>query len=42
MTFEEIVEKIFEGSLKPEEVTEEQLEYVQELINDLLASRVLH
>ena len=42
MTFEEIIEKIFEGTLKPEEVTEEELEYIQELINDLISNRVLH
>lgn len=42
MTFEEVVIKLFEGTLDPDEITEEQLEYIQDLINDLLANRVLH
>lgn len=42
MTYEELIMKLFEGTLEPDEVTEEQLEYIQELINDLLANRVLH
>jgi hypothetical protein len=42
MTFEEIIEKIFDGTLEAKDVTEEQLEYIQDLIADLIANRVLH